>query len=188
MTKVLVTFASSHGATAEIAQVIGTVLRDNQLVVDVRRLEDLKELSSYEAIILGSAIYTGEWIQLAREFLIEHTETLKHKYVWIFSSGPTGEGNALELLDGVRLPESLEEVVALIQPRDVAVFNGKIDLRRLRKNERIIVKAADVPKGDFRNWHAIKFWAQQLADALKPVAIDTPLAKALVSVAENERL
>jgi menaquinone-dependent protoporphyrinogen oxidase len=188
MTKVLVTFASSHGATAEIAQVIGTVLRDNQLIVDVKRMEDIKAITSYDAIVLGSAIYIGEWIELARNFLTEHTETLKNKYVWIFSSGPTGEGNALELLDGARLPENLEEIVTVIQPCDVAVFGGKIDLRRLRKSERVIVKAADVPKGDFRNWHAIKFWAQQIADALKTVAIDTPQAKALVSVTENERL
>ena len=188
MTKVLVTFASSHGATAEIAQVIGTVLRDNQLVVDVRRMEDIKDISAYDALVVGSAIYIGEWIDLAKHFLTEHTDNLRHKYVWLFSSGPTGEGNALELLDGVRLPESVEAIAAEIQPRDVAVFGGKIDLRRLRKNERIIVKAADVPKGDFRNWHAIKFWAQQIADALKTVAIDAPQAKALVSVAENERL
>jgi menaquinone-dependent protoporphyrinogen oxidase len=185
MTKVLVTFASSHGATAEIAQVIGTVLRDNQLVVDVKRIEDIKETSSYDAIVLGSAIYVGEWMPLAKDFLLEHANTLKNQCVWLFSSGPTGDGNPVELLDGALLPQSLEEVVALIQPREVVVFGGKIDLRRLRKSERVIVKAADVPKGDFRNWHAIKFWAQQIADALKTVAIDKLHDKAVVPVVEG---
>jgi hypothetical protein len=45
-------------------------------------------------------------------------------------------------------------------------------LRRLRKNERLIVKAAQVQKGDFRNWHAIEIWAQQIADTLKIIAVD----------------
>ena len=188
MTKVLVTFASSHGATAEIAHVIGTVLRDNKFAVDVRRIEDVKAISAYNAIVLGSAIYIGEWLGSAQDFLIAHAETLKKQYVWLFSSGPTGEGNVLELLDGARLPESLEAIVAAIEPRDVAVFGGKIDLRRLRKNERVIIKAANVPKGDFRNWYAIKFWAQQIADTLKTVAIDTPHVKVRVPVTENEPL
>ena len=188
MTKVLVTFASSHGATAEIAQVIGIVLRDNQLAVDIRRMENIKEINSYDVVVLGSAIYIGEWLQLAQDFLTEHAATLKNRYVWLFSSGPTGEGNTLELLDGARLPQSLESIVSIIKPRDVAVFGGRIDLRRLRKNERVIIKAADVPKGDFRNWHAIKFWAQQIADALKTVAIDLPRTQGLVSAAENEEL
>jgi menaquinone-dependent protoporphyrinogen IX oxidase len=60
-----------------------------------------------------------------------------------------------------------------IKPHDIVVFGGKIDLRRLRKNERLIVKAAQVQKGDFRNWHAIETWVQQIADVLKTVAIDT---------------
>ncbi|MDQ7026619.1 MAG: flavodoxin domain-containing protein [Anaerolineae bacterium] len=184
MTKVLVTFASSHGATAEIAQTIGTVLRKNQLLVDVTRIEGVKDVNQYDAIVLGSAIYTGEWMELAKAFLHEHAEILKKQYVWIFSSGPTGEGNPIELLDGVLFSLSVEEIIKQIQPRDVAVFGGKIDLRRLRKDERLIVKAANVPKGDFRNWHAIKFWAQQIADALKIVAIDTPCDKALLPVAK----
>jgi menaquinone-dependent protoporphyrinogen oxidase len=184
MTKVLVTFASSHGATAEIAQVIGTVLRDNQLVVDVKRIEDVKMTMLYDAVVLGSAIYVGEWLPMAKDFLIEHANELQKQYLWLFSSGPTGEGNVSELLGGALLPETLESIVAIIQPRDVVVFGGKIDLRRLRKSERVIIKAAAVPKGDFRNWHAIKFWAQQIADALKTVALDTPQPKALVAVAK----
>jgi menaquinone-dependent protoporphyrinogen oxidase len=188
MTKVLVTFASSHGATAEIAQVIGTVLRDNQLVVDVRRMEDIKDISSYNAIVLGSAIYAGEWIPLAKDFLYIHANILRNRYVWLFSSGPTGECSVADLLDDTRLPPSLELIASIIRPRDVVVFGGKIDLRRLKKSERVIIKAAAVPKGDFRNWHAIKCWAQQIADALRTVALDTPQVKALVSVGENERL
>jgi hypothetical protein len=52
----------------------------------------------------------------------------------------------------------------------------------LRKDERVIIKTTHVPKGDFRNWHAIKFWAQQIADALKTVALDNPRDIALLSI------
>ena len=188
MTKVqvLITFASSHGATAEIAQTIGTVLRNNHLVVDVKRMEQVKDITPYDAVILGSAIYTHEWMDLAKDFLVEHADVLKKQHIWVFSSGPTGEGNPLELLEGEVLPENVAALVAEVKPRDTVVFGGKIDLRRLRKDERVVVQEENVEKGDFRNWHAIKFWAQQIADALKTVALDKPCDKALVSVADSD--
>lgn len=185
MTKILVTFASSHGATADIAQTIGAVIRENGLNVDTIRMEEVESLEQYDAIVLGSAIYIGEWLKLARDFLIAYRDVLQQKYLWIFSSGPTGEGKPTELLDGLVLPESLETIVDELQPRDVVVFGGKIDLRRLKKNERIIVQDEGIPKGDFRNWHAIKFWAQQIADALKTVALDEPTTSAVVKVEDT---
>ncbi len=181
MTKVLVTFASSHGATADIAHVIMKVLRYNRLTVDVVRIEEVGNLPDYDAVVLGSAIYVGEWMAEAAHFLMDNAAVLQKQHVWMFASGPTGEGNPLELLDGEVVPESLHEVMETIEPREVVVFGGKLDLRRLRHSERVIVKAAQVPKGDFRNWHAIKFWAQQIADALNTMALDKPNTVALVT-------
>jgi len=184
MSKVLVTFASSHGSTVDIAQTIAKVLRENCFIVDVKRIEAVKRLEEYDAVVLGSAIYIGEWLDTATTFLVKNAKTLNQQHVWLFSSGPTGEGNPVALLNGAVVPENLEEVIKEINPRDVVVFGGKIDLRRLRKNERLIVKAAKVPKGDFRNWHAIKFWAQQIADALKTVAIDAPSEVSLLPISD----
>lgn len=167
MTKVLVTYASSHGATAGIARTITNLLRDNGLVVLLKRMEDDPAVNEADAVVFGSAVYIGDWLPKAVEFVKRHEVELCQRPCWVFSSGPTGGGNPVELLNGSLLPESVQEIIERVDPREVVVFHGKIDLRRLTKNERTIVKAAKIPKGDYRNWHAIKFWAQHIADTLK---------------------
>lgn len=184
MTKVLVTFASTHGATAEIARAIADVLRLDDLIVDVRRVELVKRLPDYDAVIFGSAIYIGEWLPVAQDFLTRHAAVLQMQHVWLFSSGPTGDGKALDLLNGAKVPECMQPIVNQIDPRDVTVFHGKLDLRRLTKSERIIVKAANAPKGDFRNWNTIKSWAQQIADALKVAGPNTTREVTLIAAVD----
>jgi menaquinone-dependent protoporphyrinogen oxidase len=166
MTKVLVTYASEHGSTAQIAQSIAKVLRDLHLDVSAKRIEAVHELGDYDAIVLGSAIYQGDWLPQAEQFLETHQSTLRQKALWLFSSGPTGTGDALSLVNGVLIPPRLEGLVASLQAREICVFHGKIDLRRLPPEARAVIKAAALPRGDFRDWEAIKAWSKAIAQAL----------------------
>ena len=58
---VLVAYASKYGATKEIAEKIGEVLQDAGCSVDVHSVSDVKDLSGYQAVVLGSAAYIGGW-------------------------------------------------------------------------------------------------------------------------------
>jgi menaquinone-dependent protoporphyrinogen oxidase len=58
--RVLVAYASKYGATAEIAEKIGQVLRQAGLQVDVSPVNHISDLTPYRAIVLGSAIYMGQ--------------------------------------------------------------------------------------------------------------------------------
>jgi menaquinone-dependent protoporphyrinogen oxidase len=171
MTKVLVSYASEHGSTAQIAQTIAKVLRDFHLDVSAKRIESVHELDDYDAIVLGSAIYQGDWLPQAEQFLESHQSALRQKALWLFSSGPTGIGDALNLVNGVLIPPRLEALVASLQAREICVFHGKIDLRRLPPEDRAVIKAAELPRGDFRDWEAIKAWAKAIAQALTIHAI-----------------
>ncbi|MGJ3238626.1 MAG: flavodoxin domain-containing protein [Anaerolineae bacterium] len=166
MTTILVTFASKHGATAEIAHTIARYMKTFDLDVTTRRVEHVDDLTGYDAIVLGTAIYLGEWVSEAFNFLETYQAQLKQKSVWIFVSGPTGEGDALDLLDGVLVPESARPLLDHIAPKGIQVFKGKIDLRRLPEEHRKIIKAAEVPRGDYRDWDAIHQWADQISVAL----------------------
>jgi menaquinone-dependent protoporphyrinogen oxidase len=174
MTKVLVTYASEHGGTAQIAQTIAKVLRQFDLDVTAKRMDSIETIADYEAVVLGSAIYVGDWLPEAQKFLEKHHVVLSEKPLWLFSSGPTGTGDALSLLDGALVPPALEELVASIHPREICVFHGKIDLRRLAPQERELIKAANVPRGDYRDWEAIKRWATEISRALTIQAITKP--------------
>lgn len=164
--KALVAYGSKHGSTAEIAATIGQVLTEAGLDVDVRSAETVNDVTPYQAVILGSAVYAGQWRKEAAWFLESHQSELAQRPVWLFSSGPSGEGDPVELLDGWRLPESEKPIADRVSPRDVAVFHGNIDPDRLNLAERLIVKAVKGEFGDFRDWEAIRGWASEIASSL----------------------
>jgi len=165
--KVLVTYATKHGATAGIAERIGQVLREAGLQVDVSPVSRVSDLGPYTAVVLGSAVYIGKWRKDAANFLKSNEKALSERSVWLFSSGPTGEGDPLELTKGWRVPEALQPTVDNIQPHDVAIFSGALDTKKLSFFERWIINKVKAPVGDFRDWDAISSWATAIADALK---------------------
>lgn len=170
MPTIFVTYASEHGSTAGIARTIATVLRENTFEVDLKRMEEAPDdLCKYDAIIFGSAVYIGEWLPKAVDFLLKHHEKLANCPTWVFSSGSTGEESET-LVDGEILPSDLQPFIDKLNPRDIVVFSGKIDLRRLTQHERTMVKSKGIPKGDYRDWQAIRTWAQEIANILKSEA------------------
>ncbi len=88
---VLVAAASKYGATQEIAEAIGRVLAECGVGAEVMRVEDVGDVTGYEAVVLGSAVYMGSWLEPARRFVEEHGDELAALPTWLFSSGPTGD-------------------------------------------------------------------------------------------------
>lgn len=165
--KILVTYASKYGATKEIGEKIGEVLRGSGLNTDVLPVDGMLDLEAYKAVILGSAIFIGKWPKGAVKFLENNEKALADRPVWLFSSGPTGEGDPLELVEGVRLPAELQPIADRIQPRDITVFHGFIDPEKLSFIEKLAIKAIKKPMGDFRDWEGITTWAISVASELK---------------------
>jgi len=165
--QVLVTYATKRGATAEIAEKIGEVLREAGQSTEVLPIDRVRDLTAYKAVVLGSAVYIGRWRKAAAAFLKSNEGALAERPVWLFSSGPTGEGDQEAFGDGRRLPAALQSIADRIQPRDIAVFHGRLDLKRLNWLERWMVTNVKSPVGDFRDWEAITSWAASIAAALK---------------------
>jgi menaquinone-dependent protoporphyrinogen oxidase len=166
-TQVLVTYATRYGATAEIAEKIGQVLNQAGLHTDVLPADRVSNLSSYKAVILGSAVYMGGWRKEAAKFLKVNEKVLAEQLVWLFSSGPTGKGNPVELTEGWHFPKALQPIADRIQPRDIAVFHGAIHKQKLNFIEKWMINNVKAPLGDFRDWDAITSWATAIADVLK---------------------
>jgi menaquinone-dependent protoporphyrinogen oxidase len=167
MDKVLVAYASKYGATAEIAEKIGQVLCEAGLDTDVLPADRVGDLTPYKAVVLGSAVYIGMWQKKAATFLKANEKPLAERPVWLFSSGPTGEGDPVELTQGWRFPKSLQPVADRIRPRDIAVFHGNVDAEKLNFIERAVIRNVKAQFGDFRDWDVITAWATAIADALK---------------------
>ena len=169
--QVLVAYATKYGATTEIAETIGQVLRQAGLQADVLPADRVSDLGAYSAVVLGSAVYIGQWRKEAVKFLKDNETALAGKLVWLFSSGPSGEGDPLKLTQGWKFPGKLQPVADRIKPRDVAVFHGAVEVNKLNFLERWMLKNVRSPAGDFRDWKAITAWAMAIADELQePVA------------------
>jgi menaquinone-dependent protoporphyrinogen oxidase len=165
--QVLVAYATKYGATAEIAEKIGQVLRQAGLRTDVLPTNRVNDLTPYKAVVLGSAVYVGQWRKEAATFLKANEKALAERPVWLFSSGPTGEGDPVELMKGWRFPKALQPIADRIHARDIAIFHGVLDRKKLNLIERWMIKKVKAPLGDFRDWDAITSWATAIADVLK---------------------
>lgn len=164
--QVLVAYATKYGATAEIAEKIAEVLRQAGLQTDVLPADRVRDLAPYRAVVLGSAVYVGKWRKEAEKFLQANEKALAERQVWLFSSGPTGKGEAVELVQGWRFPEALQPIVDRIQPHDITVFHGDANVKKLNIIEKQMLKTVKAPLGDFRDWEAITAWARTIASYL----------------------
>ena len=133
---------------------------------ELQPAKGVKNLEPYGAVVLGSAVYVGMWRKSAVKFLKKHESTLAKLPVWLFSTGPTGEGDPVELLKGWRFPEKHQPIVERIQPREIAVFHGVLDMDILNPIHKSMIKAVKANMGDFRDWDAITAWAKGIAKTL----------------------
>jgi menaquinone-dependent protoporphyrinogen oxidase len=156
--KVLVTAASKHGATAEIAGVIRAVLSQEQLEVDLIKPEEVDQVDGYDAVVLGSGVYAGHWLKPAKEFVSRHEAELRERPVFVFSSGPVGAPPK----DSDE-PAEIASVDASTHPIDHRVFGGRITPSQLGRFEKFIVKVVKAPMIDDRPWEEITDWAKEIA-------------------------
>lgn len=165
--RVLVAYAGKHGATAEIAERIGEILRERGFEADVAPAAQADAPDAYQAVILGSAVYMGLWRKPAAKYLKDHEAELAKRPLWLFSSGPTGTGELGSLLKGWSFPNRLRPIADRVKPKGVIVFRGSFDCGKASFFERWIINKVKAPIGDFRDWPAIESWARDIAETLR---------------------
>ena len=166
-------YASKAGSTRGIAEFIAESLRRLGLQAESLSVDSVKDIGSYDAFVVGSAVYMFHWLGEAKEFVSRNREVLATKPVWLFSSGPTGakptdsKGRDLREVSG---PSELEELRRWTNPRDHHVFFGAFYPERLSGATGWFARR--VPKdqtGDFRDWGEIEVWATGIGVALQPL-------------------
>jgi menaquinone-dependent protoporphyrinogen oxidase len=159
--RVLVTAASKHGATSEIAAVIAERLAEQGMDVVQRLPGDVTDLDGFDAVVLGSAVYAGSWLDAAKGLVDRLGAELHDRHVFIFSSGPLGDPPKPEQ-DPIDAAPMLEATNA----RDHRIFAGRLDRSLLGFGEKAIVVALRAPEGDFRDWDTIHAWADDISVSL----------------------
>jgi menaquinone-dependent protoporphyrinogen oxidase len=168
---VLVTFATRHGSTRAIAETIVAELETVGHTTSFVEAGHVSSLDRYDAVVVGSGVYFGKWLEPARNFLTTWSSVLEHTPVWTFSSGPVGDQAA-------ELPPELASTTRTLSLQGHTVFGGFLDVSKLGIGERLITKIVRAPEGDHRDWEAIRMWARQIGTELNAITGGTATAPA----------
>ncbi|GAB3326337.1 flavodoxin domain-containing protein [Geodermatophilus aquaeductus] len=162
--RVLVAVASRHGGTAGVAGSVADGLREglgSGAVVEVRPVTEVDDVTGYDAVVVGSAVYHGHWLEAARDMVLRCAIDLWDRPVWIFSSGPVGARG--------RPPQELleaDEVLVQTRAREHRVFAGRLDRAGLGAAERAVAGLLFLPEGDRRDPADARAWGRAIAASL----------------------
>jgi menaquinone-dependent protoporphyrinogen oxidase len=174
--KILVTAATRHGSSKEIATLIAGLLEDAGLEADVREPDDVMSLAGYDAAVIGSGVYMGRWLEPARQMIERCRGEFTGRRVWLFSCGPLGDPAKPD--GGPADGEALQVATGAIDHR---VFPGRLVKSELGLGERVVVAGVRAPYGDYRPWDDILTWARGIANRLRTVdlaaTLDIPAAE-----------
>lgn len=177
--RILVAYASRHGATRGIAERIADTLRREGLEAEARPVGSVADLAGYDAFVVGSAAYMFHWLREASGFVRHNRSVLRTKPVWLFSSGPLGGPTDEEGRDQktTLVPKEIPELRETVGARNHRVFLGAYERERrpvgfAERFVSLMPAARDAfPVGDFRDWPEIEAWALEIAGDLRPVTI-----------------
>lgn len=158
---VLLSAASKHGGTIRIAETIADALRGAGLEVEMVEPERVGDVSRYDAVVLGSAIYMGQWLRSAKELVRRQDAALRDRPLWLFSSGPLGEP-----LTPAEVPQEVADLARLLGARDHHLFGGRLDRSRLGLAEKAILAMVKAPEGDFQPLDEVRAWAAGIAASI----------------------
>lgn len=170
--KVLVTAASKHGGTEEIADWIGATLTEAGLDAVVRPPAEVSSLDGVDAVVLGSGVYVGKWLAPAVHLAERLGRDLRARPTFLFSSGPAGDPPKPE-----SDPVDVEKIRELTGAEDHIVFAGRIARDRMGFGERAVLTALRVPDGDFRPRAEVQAWARHIAERLTVGSATGPAAR-----------
>ncbi len=159
--KVLVAYGTHAGSTAGVAERVAEILNRSGLAAEAVRAKEARDVGSYDAVIIGSAIRAGKLMPEVLRFVDKNRGILEAKPLAAFivclamkDGDEKGRATAGPYLDPLRL---------LVKPVSEGLFAGVYDPAKVNFVMRTIMdKMVKAPPGDFRKWDKIETWAAGL--------------------------
>ncbi len=158
-TQILVAYASGSGSTREVAEAIAAEIEKESLHTVVQNVGEVDSVAAYNGIVIGSSIRIGRWLPEAVACLELIKTEVGERPVAYFTTCLTmiddTKENRQTVLD--YMEPLLVKIAPNIKPIGLGLFAGSLD------PERQAIMVGDGPQGDYRNWEAIRAWAQKIA-------------------------
>jgi len=170
---ILVAYATKMGSAQEVAETVAGALRESGFSVEVAAAGKARDVGRYDAVVLGTGIRAGRVYSEAVKFAKANVSALVGKPVALFSVG-------MQMAEDTEANRAqaqafLQPLVDDLRPAAVAMFGGRVDLKkaglfwgaaykmvaRQKQGE-----GSQDPFADYRDWDAIKAWAAGLPEAL----------------------
>jgi menaquinone-dependent protoporphyrinogen oxidase len=193
--RILVTYATFAGSTAEVAKTVGEEIAKSGLEVDVLPIGEVKDIKIYDGVVVGGPMIMG-WHRTALGFLKRHRNVFQHMPVAVFVMAesliqsketsvdgvpiyvdeklpkpPANEGHLTFTEHYASLSNYVRPIIAAIRPANpvnIGLFAGRLEYGRLKWWAVLFVMLiVRAPAGDRRNWAAIRSWAGALPAALR---------------------
>jgi len=197
MSKFLVAYTTNSGTTEEVAKAIGEELGRGGAEVEVHRLEEVTNLESYTAVVVGAPMIMG-WHRSAMRFIKKNQEVLSKLPVAYFITAMRLTKTAENAVDSI--PIITDPLIAkppknparlgfkeryslatnyirpmlkqahFVKPISVGIFGGRLEYYRLKWYQVLFVIAViQVRPGGSHNWTFIQQWAANLRPLLEKV-------------------
>ena len=166
MKKALIVFDTVSGSTGEMAEIIRDEMKDTS--VNIYRVDDIKSLDGYDAVIIGSPIRFGGFTAKIKKFIKKYWNELSSKKIILYFSSlyiinlkedkqpavtlyidPTLKMRTISKKDATLMDKAhsiggyyqtiLKQTSGII-PESVAFFNGRLDLQKLNFFLRLFMK------------------------------------------------
>lgn len=164
MSQVLVTYSSRQGASAEVAAAVAETLQVVGHSTIHCAMSDVKQIDSYESLVVGAPIYSACWLPEATTWVKQHQRVLQARKVACFVLAIRLRDSSDELRAAVL--DAIETERVIMRPLSIGLFAGRIDYAALDPITRLAAQSKGLPEGDFRDWAAIRTWAESLAGLL----------------------
>lgn len=162
--KILVSYGSWAGSTAEVAEMLAAALEEAGAPAEAVSASKVSDLSPYRAVVVGSAVHAGQLHADVRTFMARHEAALRDLplayFVVCMSMKEDSEENRKEAAGFL---SKLHETYPEIKPLSTGLFAGAIEFKKLSWIFRSMMKMMKAEEGDCRDPEAIRAWAVELA-------------------------
>lgn len=162
--RILIAYASRTGVTAEYAQILAQASAFAADSVQVLKMQDVRDLDGFDAVILGSSVRFGQWLPEAQKFVESHQAALAQRPTALFTVHDLNRGD--DAASRVQREAYLVKVRPLLQARCEGFFVGRTDTARLNFFERLLTRIIPQDAGEPASPQALQAWAQTARAAL----------------------